>query len=88
MRVVAIDQGTTSTRAFVLDSGAGAGGGEIVCRRTHQQHYPAPGHVEHDPEEILGHIRDCLDAAGDVDAVGLGNQGESCIAWDRETGEA
>lgn len=89
MRVVAIDQGTTSTRAFVLGgSGPGAQKGEIVCRRTHKQHYPAPGRVEHDPEEILSHIHDCLNAAGPVDAVGLGNQGESCLAWERDTGRA
>ncbi len=85
MRVVAIDQGTTSTRAFIL---GGSRSGQIVCRRTHRQIYPAPGWVEHDPEEILSHIEACLHAAGDVDAVGLGNQGESCLAWDRDTGRA
>ncbi len=86
MRVVAIDQGTTSTRAFVLD-GAAPGGGEIVATRTHQQHYPQPGWVEHDPQELLRHVRECLSAAGSVDAIGLGNQGESCLAWHRKTGE-
>ena len=84
MRVVAIDQGTTSTRALVLE---GDGAGQIVCSWTHQQHYPKPGWVEHDPEELLRHIVECLGAAGPADAIGLGNQGESCLAWDRETGK-
>jgi glycerol kinase len=89
LRVVAIDQGTTSTRAFVLGgSGPHAKTGQMVCRRVHKQHHPAPGWVEHDPEEILSHIRDCLNEAGQADAIGLGNQGESCLAWDRKTGRA
>jgi len=85
LRVVAIDQGTTSTRAFVL---GGPESGQIVCRRTHEQIFPAQGWVEHDPEEILLHIRECLESAGDIEAIGLGNQGESCLAWDRDTGRA
>ena len=82
MRVAAIDQGTTSTRGFVLE---GDQPGEILCRRSHEQHYPMPGWVEHDPVEILRHIEDCLAAVGPVDAIGISNQGESCMAWDRET---
>jgi len=77
LRVVGIDQGTNSTRAFVLDQ---AGTGRIVCTRTHGQIYPKPGWVEHDPEELLGHVTDCLESAGPVDAVGIDNQGESCLA--------
>jgi len=84
MRTVAIDQGTTSTRAFVL---SGAEGGEIVATRTHEQHYPQPGRVEHDPDELLRHVRECLSAAGPNDAIGIGNQGESCLGWNRRTGE-
>ena len=83
MRVVAIDQGTTSTRAYVMQDGAA---GKIICRRTHKQSYPQPGWVEHDPAEIIRHIEDCLAAAGRADAIGIDNQGESCMAWDRETG--
>ena len=82
MRIAAIDQGTTSTRAYVMD---GHGAGEIICRRTHEQIYPNPGWVEHDPAEIMRHIDECLEAAGAVDAIGIDNQGESCMAWDRET---
>lgn len=85
MRVVAIDQGTTSTRAFILDR---AGAGKIVCTREHRQIYPRPGWVEHDPEELLRHVTECLDAAGPVDAIGIDNQGESCLAWNSKTGEA
>ena len=85
MRVLAIDQGTTSTRGLVLDE---TGKTEIVCTRTHKQVYPAPGHIEHDPEELLGNIIACLEAAGDIDAIGIDNQGESCLAWDAKSGEA
>ena len=83
--VVAIDQGTTSTRAYVL---APDGSGKIVCSRTHRQTYPRPGWVEHDPEELLRHVVECIDAAGPVGAVGIDNQGESCLAWNGETGAA
>ncbi len=85
MRVVAIDQGTSSTRAFVLDQ---TGKGEITCTRQHRQIYPRPGWVEHDPEELLQHIIECLEAAGAVDAIGIDNQGESCLAWDAHSGRA
>jgi len=85
MRVTAIDQGTTSTRAFVLDE---RGDGSIVHSCTHQQYYPKTGWVEHDPEELLANIKRCLDAAGAVDAIAIANQGESCLAWDRDSKEA
>ncbi|MBS0251762.1 MAG: glycerol kinase [Proteobacteria bacterium] len=85
MRVAAIDQGTTSTRVLVADTD---GGLEIAYSATHQQFHPHPGWVEHDPEELLANIRRCLDAAGKVAAIGIDNQGESCLAWDAETGAA
>ncbi|WIY27348.1 FGGY family carbohydrate kinase [Parasedimentitalea psychrophila] len=85
MRVVAIDQGTSSTRGFVLDE---TGLGKIICTRAHRQIYPQPGWVEHDPEELLQHVTDCIRAAGPVDAIGIDNQGESCLAWNGDTGEA
>lgn len=85
MRVAAIDQGTTSTRVLVADTD---GAIEIACAITHQQIHPHPGWVEHDPEELLSNIRACLQAAGVVDAIGIDNQGESCLAWDARTGEA
>ena len=85
MRVAAIDQGTTSTRALVLDE---TGKTKIVCTRQHRQSYPESGRVEHDPEELLRHISQCIAAAGEVDAIGIDNQGESCLAWDGRTGKA
>ncbi|MBK5927343.1 FGGY family carbohydrate kinase [Rhodobaculum claviforme] len=85
-RFLAIDQGTTSTRAILVeDSGA-----RLLGSFVHRQHHPAPGHVEHDPEELLAHVAACLDlgrAAG-AQAAGLANQGESCLAWDATTGRA
>ena len=85
MRVAAIDQGTTSTRALVADS---AGKAHIACAITHRQSHRQPGWVEHDPEELLANIQRCLEAAGPVDAIGIDNQGESCLAWDARTGAA
>ena len=84
-RFVAIDQGTSSTRGYVLDE---AGSGGIVCSRKHRQIYPQTGWVEHDPDELLGNVRECIKAAGAVDAIGIDNQGESCLAWHADTGEA
>src|SRR5690606_1509226 len=51
----------------------------------HAQHHPQPGRVEHDPIELLSNIRVCIEAAGQVDAIGIDNQGESCLAWDAAT---
>ncbi len=83
MRIAAIDQGTTSTKALVLDSD---GSFALVHAERHVQHHPTPDHVEHDPLELVGNIRHCLRAAGRVDAIGIDNQGESCLAWDAKTG--
>lgn len=84
MRVAAIDQGTTSTRCLVVEDGAEW---RVAASCRHAQHYPASGWVEHDAEELLGNIRSVLAAAGPVDAIGLANQGESCLAWDALTGK-
>ncbi|MGH1477127.1 MAG: FGGY-family carbohydrate kinase [Geminicoccales bacterium] len=81
MRVAAIDQGTTSTRVLMLDE---RGQPEIVHGVEHRQIYPQPGWVEHDPEELIRIFGTCFEAAGDVDAIGIDNQGESCLAWDAE----
>ena len=82
-RIGAIDQGTTSTRILVAE------GDEfrIAASFGHATSYPRPGWVEQDPLEILANVRQCLDAAGRLDALGLANQGESCLAWDALTGE-
>ena len=84
MSVIAIDQGTTSTRALQLEDGQA----RIVHAVRHAQHHPHAGWVEHDPEELLGNIRACLQAAGSAEAIGIANQGESCLAWDKVTGKA
>ena len=84
MSIIAIDQGTTSTRALRLRDGEA----RIVHAVRHGQHHPHPGWVEHDPEELLANIRACLDAAGAAAAIGIANQGESCLAWDKLTGAA
>lgn len=84
MRTIAVDQGTTSTRSLVLDA---EGGGRIVHSERHSQRHPQTGWVEHDPLELLSHVEACLEAAGPADAIGIDNQGESCLAWDHVTGE-
>lgn len=84
MQILAIDQGTTSTRALLA---GGQGNVEVRCSLRHQQHRPQDGWVEHDPMELLGNIEQCLESVGQVDAIGLANQGESCLAWDADTGQ-
>jgi glycerol kinase len=86
--IVAIDQGTTSTRAIAFGSG---GQSRLLLSREHRQFYPKPGWVEHDPRELMAILQECCAAAGecgDLAALGLDNQGESCLAWDARTGEA
>jgi glycerol kinase len=86
--ILAIDQGTTSTRAILFDTAGRA-------RRTAQielaQHYPRPGWVEHDPEEIWQSVvSSCREAAAGADgpivAIGIANQRETTILWERATG--
>lgn len=90
--VLAIDQGTTGTTVLVFDHDGhirGRGYGEIT------QHYPRPGWVEHDPMEIwtkslsvVGHaLADAGARAARIDAIGITNQRETTILWDRATGE-
>ncbi len=90
--ILAIDQGTTSTRAILFDKDMKAA---AVGQQEFTQHFPASGWVEHDPEEIwhstLNTIREALDEAGasasDIKAIGITNQRETTVIWDRETGE-
>ncbi len=86
--VLAIDQGTTSTRSIVFDE---RGHAVALARRELAQHYPADGWVEHDPEDIwrdaVTTARQGLQRAGlsarDVAAIGITNQRETTIVWDR-----
>ncbi len=84
MKVLAIDQGTTGTKAFTLDE---SGTLSRVAGFEHKPYYPQAGWVEHDAEELLSHVSACVDAAARVDAIGIDNQGETIVAWDSETGK-
>ncbi len=90
--VLAIDQGTTSTRAIIFDHA-----GNIVAtgQKEHEQIFPKPGWVEHDPKEIWDNTREVIGQAlsradvtrHDIKAVGITNQRETAVVWDRTTGE-
>jgi len=90
--VLALDQGTTSSRAIVFDHD---GSIRAVAQREFRQIFPRTGWVEHDPEEIwtsqIGVAVEALGAASlrprDLAAIGITNQRETAIVWDRETGE-
>jgi len=90
--LIAIDQGTTSSRAIVFDASLAP---VAVAQQEFTQHFPADGWVEHDPEEIwasvLGTVRAAMDKAGltarDVAAIGITNQRETVLVWDRATGK-
>ena len=82
--VVAIDQGTTATKAHQLFVD---GTFQPMFSVEHRQHYPQPGQVEHDPRELLANILQCLDYAQGADALAIDNQGETVIAWDARSGE-
>ncbi len=87
-RVIAIDQGTTGTKVMALDT---AGELTLIESFRHRQIYPRAGWVEHDPAELLDHLRRALDAAQAAPpqraaGLGLANQGETCMAWDARDG--
>ena len=92
--ILALDQGTTSTRAIAFRGAALYKVSE--ARRDLPQHFPAPGWVEHDPEDIASHsvavLREALAAAGadagEVAGIGITNQRETTLVWDRRTGQA
>jgi glycerol kinase len=88
----ALDQGTTSSRCMIFDHG-----GNVVSveQLEHEQIYPKPGWVEHDPNEIWQRCRQVMDgalqkagaSAGDISGLGVTNQRETTVVWDRNTGE-
>jgi len=90
--VIAIDQGTTSTRAIVFDDRFQIKG---VAQQEFTQHFPRSGWVEHDPEDIWnsvvetvkGALADASLSASDIAAIGITNQRETVLIWDRETGK-
>ncbi|MCX7312382.1 MAG: glycerol kinase GlpK [Alphaproteobacteria bacterium] len=90
--LIAIDQGTTSTRAMVFDAQLAP---VAMAQQELRQIYPSPGWVEHDPEEIwaavVGTVREAMAKAGlaakDIAAIGITNQRETTIVWDRVNGK-
>jgi glycerol kinase len=88
----AIDQGTTSTRCMIFDHG-----GQVVsvAQKEHEQIYPKPGWVEHDPKEVWARTQEVMDeamdsagaSADDISGLGITNQRETTVVWDRTTGE-
>jgi glycerol kinase len=88
----AIDQGTTSTRFIIFDKG-----GRIVssAQKEHQQIFPQPGWVEHDPQVILRSTQEVIEealkkggiSARDLAAIGITNQRETTVVWERASGE-
>jgi glycerol kinase len=87
---VAVDQGTTSTRFMVFDHG-----GQVASldQKEHEQIYPKPGWVEHDPMEIWQRTQEVIRAgldkikAEDIAAVGVTNQRETTVVWERSSGQ-
>ena len=90
--ILALDQGTSSSRSIVFDEG---GRIKAMAQREFRQIYPQPGWVEHDPAEIwdsqLATAREALQRAGlaarDIAAIGITNQRETTLVWNRRTGE-
>jgi glycerol kinase len=88
----AIDQGTTSTRFMIFDHAGGVVG---LHQLEHQQFYPQPGWVEHDPLEVWARTREVMDAAlakagltpADLAAIGVTNQRETALVWNPKTGK-
>lgn len=89
--LVALDQGTTSSRAIVFSAS-----GQVLASHAQEfkQHYPQPGWVEHDPEDILNTQITALQTAvnlsgvdvGDIAAIGITNQRETTLLWEKDTG--
>ena len=90
--VIAIDQGTTSTRAIIFNHAGGVVG---VAQKEHEQIFPRAGWVEHNPKEIWDNVREVIGQAlakadltrHDIAAVGITNQRETTVIWDKTTGE-
>jgi len=90
--ILALDQGTTSSRAIVYNH---AGSAVATAQKEFRQHFPQPGWVEHDANEIWASQHEVLLAAiakagiraGDIAAIGITNQRETTVLWDRATGK-
>jgi len=86
--ILAIDQGTTSSRAIVYDANARP---IFSAQKPFTQYYPDDGWVEHDPEEIwsgvLECVQKCLAHTPNIAAIGITNQRETCVIWERDSGK-
>lgn len=90
--ILALDQGTTSSRAIVFDH---SGNIKSSAQKEFKQYFPKPGWVEHDPNEIwstqAGMAAEAITKAGidgsQIDSIGITNQRETTVVWDRETGK-
>lgn len=90
--ILAFDQGTTSSRAIIFDK---QGGQVAIAQKEFTQFYPKPGWVEHDANEIwstqIGVVAEAILKAGlqakDIEAIGITNQRETTVVWDKQTGE-
>src|ERR1700755_3167676 len=90
--IAAIDQGTTSSRCIVFDQ---AGAIVAIDQKEHRQIFPRPGWVEHDAEEIWANVqavtKGAMDKLGigpaDLAAVGITNQRETTVVWNKHTGK-
>ncbi len=90
--IIAFDQGTTSTRAIIFDIEGQICG---ISQKELTQHYPKPGWVEHDPQEIFRHQQDVFEEVvttskipvAQIAAIGITNQRETTVVWDKNTGE-
>jgi glycerol kinase len=90
--IASIDQGTTSTRCILFDH---SGQARAVAQKEHQQIFPKPGWVEHDPMEIWERTREVVSGViaqaqitpGDIAALGITNQRETTLVWDKLTGK-
>jgi glycerol kinase len=88
----ALDQGTTSTRAMIFDH---SGKVVSIVQKEHEQIFPKPGWVEHDPKEVWARAQEVLDeamssagaSAEDIAGLGITNQRETTVVWDKNTGE-
>jgi glycerol kinase len=88
----ALDQGTTSTRCMIFDH---SGTVVSVAQKEHEQIFPKPGWVEHDPQEVWARSKEVIDealsnanaSADDIAGLGITNQRETTVVWDRNTGE-
>jgi glycerol kinase len=89
--ILALDQGTTSSRAIIFDR---RGRSQATARQEFAQSYPQPGWVQHDPEDLwqttrlvaLGAMAEANLTARNITAIGLTNQRETTLLWDRRTG--